>query len=240
MQVYQTIHRGYIHTDFCEDFVCAFAVQTRWFVGIVSDGCSSGKDSHFASTLSIKLLRKIISQTDFSAYSDLKNAIKDILLQFIKELKIVSKTLQLDDLELLATILLVVYDSKTKLSYMLSLGDGVIVINDEVYEIHQDNMPDYPIYHKDDSVNELDDYFFSHYKEVEDAKNIAIATDGVLAFQTEKAQTEETEIDPLTFLLIDNSFTKNRNMLSRKVNILRTQYNLVPSDDVAIVRFLWE
>jgi hypothetical protein len=240
MQIYQTVHRGYLHKEFCEDFCTTFVVQKHFFVGIVSDGCSSGKDSHFASALSVKLLRKIVCQTDFSLGNAMQITIKNILNQFIQELKRVGEELQLDDLELLATVLLVFYDSQTKISYVLSLGDGVIVIDDTVHEIDHDNMPNYPIYHKHEDVANLEQYFFAHYFEITNAKNIAIATDGVMAFQPERREDSQMEINVANFLLIDSSFAKNNNMLQRKMNILRTQHNLIPSDDVAVVRFIFE
>ena len=42
--------------------------------------------------------------------------------------------------------------------------------------------------------------------------------------------------DPMHFLLIDESFIKNHNMLNRKCNILEKKYGFKPGDDVAIIR----
>jgi hypothetical protein len=51
--------------------------------------------------------------------------------------------------------------------------------DEQIYEIDQDNKPNYPAFYLAESKENLDIYFLKHYFEVENAKQIAISTDGV-------------------------------------------------------------
>ena len=59
MKFYELSHIGEFHVNHNEDFlVLEEAGSTRKLIAVM-DGCSSGTDSYFASTLIGKLLRKI-------------------------------------------------------------------------------------------------------------------------------------------------------------------------------------
>ena len=58
MNAYSVIRKGEDHPVFCEDFM-SINNSGRYFIGVVFDGCSSGSDSHFASSLFGKIFNQI-------------------------------------------------------------------------------------------------------------------------------------------------------------------------------------
>jgi len=122
MQIYTTLQRGYQHKHFCEDFLLQTSIGEEWEIAVVADGCSGGKDSHFASTLTCKLMRKVTAKEMFTQRSfSAKSLGLELLLQFMIELKQTQKELQLDRNELLSTLLLLVYNKKQ--AWVSVLGD---------------------------------------------------------------------------------------------------------------------
>lgn len=238
MKVYTTIQRGYQHKHFCEDFFLATANE-NWFFGVVSDGCSSGLDSHFASALTCKLLKKQIRALKLSPTQTAREVALMLLHNFMADLHQTAKTLDLEILELLATLLLVVHDADKNVSFIVALGDGAIAIDDQIYEIDQDNTPNYPAFYLAESKESLDIYFLKHYFEATNAKQIAIATDGVFSFNNERINAETDKSANAHYLLVDDSLQNINNMLNRKINILQLKQNLSPADDIAIVRLIF-
>jgi len=123
-------------------------------------------------------------------------------------------------------------------AFISVLGDGVVCINGTIHELEQNNQPDYPIYHIQDDAIALTQYLTRQSFVVEQAQNVAIATDGLLSFCNSKKPLEDQKDFVKNYLFINDSFVKNKNMLNRKCNILRTQHDLMPADDLAIIRFI--
>ena len=61
-----------------------------------------------------------------------------------------------------------------------------------------------------------------------------------MAFKNETNALDTDELKAANFLLLDRNLFRTTNMLSRKINILRSEHHLVPADDVAIVRIILE
>lgn len=235
MQTYTTLQRGHQHKHFCEDFLLQTSIGDEWQIAVVEDGCSGGKDSHFASTLACKLIRKVAAkeeflQKDFNA----KSLGLEVLLQFVSELKQAQKQLQLQTDELLATLLLMVYNKEQ--AWICVLGDGVVAIDGVIHIIDQDNTPDYPAYHIADSEEELHKYLTKKCFEVKNSKELAIATDGILSFVSSNPTSKMDSKAIIDYLLLDSKFAQHQTMLNRKCNILRTQHQLVNMDDLAIIK----
>jgi hypothetical protein len=238
--IYTTTQRGYLHAHFCEDFCLAISPNPDWFFGVVSDGCSSGDDSHFASVLSCKILKKLIYRMDLQQHTIPKIVVNNLLHSFIADFRKQKEELDLEPLELLATILLLAYHVPTKQAYIAVLGDGIVNIDEVIHEIDQRNVPDYPAYHLNDKQEELDKYFAKNTFEANNPIQLAISTDGVVAFKNETNALDTDELKAANFLLLDRNLYRTTNMLSRKINILRSEHHLVPADDVAIVRIILE
>lgn len=59
MKIYSALKIGEFHPVFCEDFNVVEKLSENWMLIAVMDGCSSGKDSHFASALFGEIIKKI-------------------------------------------------------------------------------------------------------------------------------------------------------------------------------------
>ena len=149
MQVYTVIRKGEFHPVFCEDFLITEEIGSKFFLAAVMDGCSSGKDSHFASALFGKILHKIAKTLHFQETKleeqSVEYLMKKILRSFMDELKLARNYLMMDMLETLATLIILLYDNQK--AYIVVLGDGFVALDGQIHEIDQDNRPDYPAYH---------------------------------------------------------------------------------------------
>jgi hypothetical protein len=240
-QSYTLIRKGEFHPVFCEDFLISENLGNQYKIGAVMDGCSSGKESHFASALLGKILRKVLKELEFDKKSiftqspQAKELSKSIFEKVFKELKQTRQQLYLSLEETLSTLNLMVYDQKRNIAFIHLTGDGFVAIDGKIREIDQDNKPDYLGYHIEQDFEEWylgQENFF----EVEKPKDIAIASDGLDTFRSNQVASEE-ELDIASFLLIDNSFAKMENMLTRKFNILHKKHGFLPGDDLSIVRW---
>ncbi|MGB0932168.1 MAG: protein phosphatase 2C domain-containing protein [Chitinophagales bacterium] len=236
MQTYTILQRGHQHKHFCEDFLLQTSIGEEWQIAVVADGCSGGKDSHFASTLSCKLMRKVAEkeefvQKDFNA----KSLGISLLLQFMKELKQTQLQLDLSTEELLSTLLLMVYNKRQ--AWVSVLGDGVVAIDERIHIIDQNNTPDYPAYHVKEEGEILKKYLTKNSFKVQNPKELVIATDGILSFVSNQGASRPDSDWINDYLLCDRQFAQHSTMLNRKCNILRTKYRLVNMDDLAIVRY---
>lgn len=236
MQIYTGIRKGELHQVFCEDFLTLRQVSVRFHLFAVMDGCSSGVESHFASTLIGKILNKICTQLKFEFLDefDAQSLGKVILEKLFAEMIFFRNQLLLDKFEMLATTLLLIYDDVEKNAFIAVIGDGFVQIEDTLHTIDQENRPDYLAYH----LGEDFDAWFASLKNTFLVKNpteISISTDGIDTFKSMKTDLPEN-FDVIDYLLKDNFLENNPNMLQRKMRILETQYGFQPADDVAIIR----
>jgi len=240
MKIYTTLQKGEYHLHHCEDYLFLDKINPHTTVCAVMDGCTMGTDSYFISTLTGKILRKIIkakSYTDFHTPAVISPAaqLKDIMHQLFDELNILRNQLQLERNELLTTLLLMVTDTRLNQGAILVVGDGVININGATTIFDQENKPDYLGYH-------LSEHFDTWYEKqqhipVNALQDISLATDGITSFITLQPSSETT--DPLHFLLIDQGRSETDEMLNMKLKSLEHQYGMKPGDDLAVVRLIW-
>ncbi len=91
MKLFELTHIGEFHINHNEDFLIIEDAGQSYKLIAVMDGCSSGTDSHFASTLLGKILRKIAKQEAYREYAqkkqlDLKQLLEKTSLQLFEEL----------------------------------------------------------------------------------------------------------------------------------------------------------
>jgi hypothetical protein len=203
------------------------------------DGCTMGTDSYFISTLTGKILRKIIkakSYADFYAPSATNPALllKDIMCHLFNELNILRNQLQLERNELLTTLLLFVADIRENQGTILVVGDGVISVNGTITVFDQENKPDYLGYH----LSENFDTWWERQQciMVDALQDISLSTDGITSFITLQPSAEI--IDPLQFLLIDKGRSETDEMLNMKLKSIEHQYGMKPGDDLAVIRLM--
>lgn len=247
MKIHSVIRKGEDHPVFCEDFTTQVN-HGRYFLGVVFDGCSGGKESHFASSLFGKIFRQVTEDGVFKG-NTIEEKAKDIMKRFVDKLIDVKGMLRLDRGDLLSTFMLLMYDKVHGESLVIHVGDGVIFCDGEYTILENDkfkndepdnyqNMPDYIAYEIDDMYLDKSYFDFWYAKYVgkykfDNPKNIAISSDGVLTFSN-----PDPSINVLHFLFEDEKFEDSKIMLSKKVNILRKVNKTVHKDDISIIRLI--
>lgn len=247
MKIHSVIRKGEDHPVFCEDFM-ATSDSGRYFLGVVFDGCSGGNDSHFASSLFGKIFRQIINEGAMAG-NTIEEKSKNFIQGFVKKMFEIKVALQLEDNDLVATFMMLVYDKVHGEALILTVGDGVIhcdgeltILENERFKFtHPTTYRDMPNYIAYDMVDlGLDRTYFSHWYDNNvkihkfiNPRDISISTDGILTFRA-----PEEEVDPVNFLLVDDTWSNNKIMLSKKVNVLRSRYKTVHKDDLSIIRLI--
>lgn len=243
MNLYSTLQIGDYHINHCEDDLLIKKISSDKIVCAVMDGCSTAMDSHFASTLIGKILRKTIVESSYkllyekdSQHSP-EEELKEIIKGLFNELQFIKKHLMLDEKELLSTLIILIYDIKKDKGFILAIGDGIICINGNITEFDRNNKPDYLAYHLHEdfetwysclsqkiSFNHLDD--------------VSIATDGISSFSKIKKTDPDEVINFMEYLMIDQKNNDTEDMLNKKLKQLEHQYGIKPTDDLAIIRMI--
>ncbi|MEN8119350.1 MAG: protein phosphatase 2C domain-containing protein [Bacteroidota bacterium] len=241
MIVHKYVKRGLNHANYCEDFILHETVGEKYELFGVFDGCSSGKDSHFASSFIAKVIRSEFLNMDVKNGEIPKKLQKKLLYRSVQKIKELKSKLLLDIDDLLSTIILFIYDKMNDCGHIVVVGDGFVSINGQQNSIDQNNMPDYLAYHLD-KIND-EDKFLNWYKQhtkvfsVDKLLDVSISTDGVESFVKKNVSVEsEAVLDPGNYLLSDDFLIINKAMLGRKCNILERKYGLVNGDDLGIIR----
>jgi hypothetical protein len=257
MKVQTVIRKGSEHPVFCEDFVSTEDTG-RYFVGAVFDGCSGGNDSHFASSLFGKIFKQILGEGAMAGNS-IENKAKDFMRKFVINLFKAKVALGLLDKDMLATFMMIVYDKVHGECLIMTIGDGIICHDGEFTILENDrfkvvepvryrDMPNYIAYDIVDLgllPSGFDTWFerFVTLSRHDNPKDISIATDGLLTFNTpiavvDKEGVKHEVVDPLEFLLVDQNWMNNKIMLSKKVNVLSSAHKTIHKDDISIVRLI--
>jgi hypothetical protein len=244
MKVYKALQIGEHHTNHCEDYLVSVELGTDRILCAVMDGCTMGEDSYFISILVGKLLHKIATQRSYQEFyfqslpsSALADDLRGVLKELMLELRQIKNRLLLDKNELLSTLILLLYDKKSREGQILVVGDGVVCIDGEITEYDQNNIPDYLGYH-------LGEDFESWYEGLNQKQtffnpsDISISTDGILTFTKFNDKPYQQGIEPISFLLKDKADAEIENMLKKKVIHLEREYGLKPTDDLAIIRII--
>jgi hypothetical protein len=238
MKIYSTLQRSIKHEQFCEDFLTVVQPHADWCLGVVSDGCSSASDSHFASALQCKLMKHIAQNFKFLPTHTPQEVTFAQLHQFIKALGQQQESLGLVWDELLATLIVFTYQKSTKKLFVTCLGDGIVVIDQEIHIFDQHNQPDYPAYHLGKTTQELQQYFELQTFSVTNPQQFAIATDGVLAINSTKNLQEDLTEEAANYLLLNTELSQVDSMLNRKCNILQKQRGFSFLDDIGVIRVI--
>jgi hypothetical protein len=236
------LKRGNIHPEHCEDAVFANQLNNDWLIGAVMDGCSSGKDSYFASALFSKLIAKACKTLPYLSKIQPGLQLTEmtpqhlgefILSQVFYDVKKTNQKFLIDEIELLTTLIIAVVNIPSKKAWLNISGDGFFAFNDQITEIDQNNRPDYMTYHLD---LPFEKWLGNHTKSYEfsNLNNLTIASDGVNKLMDYKGNRKNTE-DNIEKLLAINS---NANQpLSKIYDELTSKKKLIPYDDIGIVRF---
>jgi hypothetical protein len=246
MKKYQISTIGSFHTNHNEDALAIHEIDNRHFLIAIMDGCSMGNDSHFASTLIGKILKKIAKELTYKSFLGIatypkKNAelLKTITKELFFSLRAMQNNLILETEELLITLILGIINPTDKKADILTIGDGLICHNGAYIEYDHDNQPDYLGYHLGSDFEE----WYATQKQLLHLKNIkdlSIASDGIFTFRafSERTFKPKEEEDILHFLLVDEQHCETEKMLFKKILFMERGWGLKPTDDLSIIRLV--
>ena len=244
MKFYELSHIGEFHVNHNEDFLISEETGTNRRMIAVMDGCSSGTDSYFASTLIGKLLRKIAKQEAYREYAqkqqaNLTDQLENISIQLFEELSNLNRQLDLRSDEILSTLILAVVDTDNKKAEIVIVGDGLIHLNGRNIEYENDNKPDYIGYHLN-----MDKHLWYQTRtkklSVEILEDLTISTDGIHTFKNfDGKKYVETSQEEIMFKFFeDRSEMDNNNKLKKTMIDIMILYGLKPSDDLTMIRVI--
>lgn len=243
MNIYSALQIGDYHTNHCEDHLLIKKINSNKIVCAVMDGCSTAMESHFASTLTGKILRKIVVETGYrelyekEIHLTLDEQLKEIIKSLFNEVTSLKNHLMLDEKELLTTLIILLYDASENKGIILSIGDGVICINGKITEFDRDNKPDYFAFHLH---ADFDHWYESQHQKMffDNPNDVSIATDGIMSFLKIKKTDSVETINPVEYLMIDLSNADTEEMQNKKIKKLEHHYGMKPTDDLAIIRLI--
>ncbi|MEH0152857.1 protein phosphatase 2C domain-containing protein [Limibacter armeniacum] len=243
MRIYKTLYIGAFHTNYCEDFLVEEQIATDEKLIAVLDGCTMGTESVFASILFGKVLRNIAKRVFYEEFVSnssisLTLKLKEVIRQLFVEAGIIKNQLGLETNELLSTLIIGIVNTESAEAEFFTVGDGLICVDGKLIEYEQDDKPDYLGYHLNDNFEEWFESQQQRYS-VSEFKDLSICTDGIFTFKNldnKSGQKSETEI--IHYLLIDSKLSEHNNFLDRKVRLLKSEWNHIVTDDLAIIRVI--
>ncbi len=244
MKIYSAIQIGDYHQNNCEDHLYISEYGKNKILCAVMDGCTTAYESHFASTLVGKILKKICVEKGYKEFieqnsksfvveEDLKLILKDLL----NELKIIKNQLMIDSKELLTTLIILLFDKNTDDGIVFVIGDGFVNINGKITEFEQDNKPDYLGFHLSE---DFDTFYNSQKQKIEFNKisDLSISTDGIFTFEKLIKKDTKNEINVIEYLTTENTNCEKDEMLNLKLKTLENEYGLKPTDDFSMIRII--
>jgi len=244
MKIYSAIQIGDYHQNNCEDHLYIGEYGKDKILCAVMDGCTTALESHFASTLVGKILKKICIEKGYKEFLEqneiqpsMEENLKLILRDLLKELKIIKNQLMIDSKELLTTLIIMLLDKNKEEGIILAIGDGFVNINGEITEFEQDNKPDYLGFHLSE---DFETFYNSQKQKLEFNKitDLSISTDGIFTFEKLAPTKSKEEINVIGFLTTDRTHCEKDEMLNLKLKVLEKEFGLKPTDDFSIIRIL--
>ena len=184
------------HHNSCEDSVYVEETEDRVF-GAVLDGCSTGVNSHWASQTFVYIVKTAMKQVS-------KLTTTTSLYIMRTKMNSLATLLHLSDAHLLSTIILFVYDKKTKVLDVLPLGDCTISINHAfIHRIDQGNKPDYFGYLLYSDLKTFDNFVERNPPWVfHNVESFAICSDGIDQIVTPQfPKTDISHLNPIDMLI---------------------------------------
>ncbi len=245
MKIFELSHIGQFHVNHNEDFLVVEEAGNGRTLVAVMDGCSSGTDSHFASTLIGKLLRKIAKQEAYQAFIEkdqdsLDQQLERVGLQLFEELRYCHNLLDLRSDEILSTLILGLIDADNQRAEILVVGDGVIYCNGQYYEFENDNKPDYIGYHLN-MEKQLWYQTRTTKKSFNHVKDLSICTDGIHTFKNfdGKVYPDISTEEIRNHFFIAAVDMDNRQSLHKIRLRIKREYGLEASDDLSMIRMIF-
>lgn len=244
MKIYSVIQIGDYHQNNCEDHLYIGEYGKNKVLCAVMDGCTTALESHFASTLVGKILKKICIEKGYKEFVEqeqkslnIEENLKLILRDLLNELKIVKNQLMIDSKELLTTLIILLFDKNSEEGIIIAIGDGFVNINGKITEFEQDNKPDYLGFH----LSEDFETFYNSQKQkikFNNVTDLSISTDGIFTFEKLVPKNLKEEINVIDFLTIEKTNYEKDEMLNLKLKTLENEFGLKPTDDFSMIRVI--
>ncbi|MFK8101740.1 MAG: protein phosphatase 2C domain-containing protein [Saprospiraceae bacterium] len=244
MNLYQISTIGSFHVNHNEDALTVNHLNQDKILLAVLDGCSMGTESHFASCLLVKIIRKVTKEISFKAFAEktektTASYLKVILQQVFLDLQQISQQLMLEVEEILTTVVLCVLDHTLREAACIVIGDGLIICNDQCFEYEQGNKPDYLGYHLQEN---FEDWYQQQSQKLwlPRVQQLSLASDGIFSFKHYDTEIYDTitESEIIDFLLRDQQWMEQSLMLHKKLLYLENTFGIKPSDDLSIIRII--
>jgi len=228
---------GEHHLNHCEDYLLTAEIGENILLIAVADGCTMGTECWFASALIGKLLKKISREIHFRILyepqltEDLFSLEKLIFKKLFSEIKVIQQCLFLEQNELLSTLILGLIEKEKQQVKIIVIGDGLVKIDDTIYDFDQENKPDYLGLHLTEN---FEDWYLSQSQIIDSQfdKSVVISTDGIYSFLAYEYREEEEAINTEAFLLEKSALNFRQKMIC-----IEEEYGLKPTDDFAIVSY---
>lgn len=242
--------RSDCHPNWCEDNYFLHE-DDEYIIGAVFDGCSTGINSHFASTLMKYSFEKAIkNKINVEQLNQSSNSTDyfDLLIGDVRiDLEKIKDQMNLTELHLLSTIIFFMYRKSQKTLWVKFIGDGTIYVNDEAFTNDENNTPDYLTYHLNDPWSRF--FHWIHCKPTRLYKDVlmfSICSDGIDSFTNVKNPHLSKQI-PVNYLINNLDFANLKNGLNKKFHILTNcsedlkksdeLYCWTIKDDLTIIRY---
>lgn len=244
MKISTLLARGLHHKNFNEDFLYTKSLSEDIMICAAMDGCSSAKDSQFASAFYAKSLHKstrmLPQMKEIMEEFDLEKMSLDAIAEFFmkqlfEDLKRGEKLFFLGMEELLSTIVLLVFNKKESTACIKMSGDGVFCVNDKITEVDQNNAPNFLGYHLNNSFENIKNTAFQTWN-FESVSNISISTDGIDKLRP-NSLSRKKQVDPRKHLLLGNSEKFDNSFLQKQYQDL-VKKGFVPNDDIGVIRIV--
>jgi hypothetical protein len=244
MKIYSAIQIGDYHQNNCEDHLYVGEYGKNIMLCAIMDGCTTALESHFASTLVGKILKKICVEKGYKDFIEqdkvslnIEDNLKSVLRDLLNELKMVKNQLMLDSKELLTTLIIMLFDKNSEQGIILAIGDGFVNINGKITEFEQDNKPDYLGFHLSE---DFETFYNSQKQKIEFSKiaDLSISTDGIFTFEKLASPKSKEEINVIEFLTSEKTNCEKEEMLHLKLKILENEFGLKPTDDFSMIRII--
>ncbi len=258
MYIKSILKRGKEHANFCQDAIFHYENE-EILVACVCDGCSEVEDSHFASNLFVKVLKKELIEllnkesqrtqsllnSDHYCEEELETVefSENILYSFFQKTLKIKQELSLTANDLSSTFIFMFYNKKKDEGIIYMFGDGVLQINEEYIIIDHDNKPRYFTLDWQELTGDIIPFtaFIKQYPQkwkFSNLQNVVISTDGILTFQNNNINPDYA----IDFLITDEtlngkSIISQKSFYDKKYNVL-TFNGWSHNDDLGLIRIV--
>ena len=224
-----TIGNDHLITKTNKQDFCSTADTDNSIVGVICDGCSSGKYSEVGATLiGTYLINSLLTINNIDSLGEetLKYQLGFGLTSFIRQLCFnlgLNEKLQASFIEQCMASTFLFCTITEKHAYIGRSGDGIFIINGEKNVIDQDDMPEYIAYCAlPRAKKSFLDYMSVIKFDITKINDIIIASDGLLFLPEEK---------------YPELYGTKKRQLQRKFNVWQNKRQITFNDDVCLIVF---